>query len=1344
MKKQNARRILAFVLALMLALPVLSIPTFAQQTTVQISQDKQNASASKRPESLFFQDFEALDLGATAGSIKTIVSGPSTAKIVQGALGRHNVLQIDCAAVDTAGKYLVNFNQNKDMFVDITSSVTKDIPITPYCTCPQKCEEGAMYTSCEVCGAEGATPADCKGHVPTDEDCICTKPCVGEEINHDCVVCGGENGNINVCMKPILPEIPTYKYMVEGKFTTKGGVTYVIEGEVNTEDYTILAVKITTDRMKVDANGDPVLDENGKFIIETVEVPFAEVNYNGYKTQEKKDSNGNTVKTEKLDANGNVVMEIVYGADGKPVQVPKVIPLLDENGKQVVEIITYQATDPETGDLLFNEDGTPVMLTKEELQWTTEKTFMTKEITKADGTVEIRIYDGVTPDSNGKVWPKKMVDVKVDKTAPVMVPVMEEVLATAVSGVYITSMGVKDARNGGQNNAGKPAYMQTATIKSDVLVFSSDYYFSADDPETPDVDESLSRGIDIRISAVDDKGTKKNFDFLSVGNPSEGMIELKPHQDAPTELIGGSVKVPLGTWVNILVVADFTSGTYVLYINGDLIASRQNVQIKEQEVDVPVLDAEGNPVMIEKLDKDGKVVMEEVWIDKVEKDENGNVVMTEKLDADGNVVMTEKLDADGNVVMTEKLGEDGQPVLGENGEPEMVPVMVPVMVEKLVTEQVMVDKLDENGKVVMVEKRDELTGAPVWENGKPVMVPVKVPKLDENGKPIYVVVKEQVFEPVLDENGQPVLDENGQPKMQPKMVPVMVVKTQKEKQMLPATNKWVGACIGIAGNSWNLGHFLRNAPVSGYRGYMQIDNVAIYDGDQLPALFDYLGYSIDYNEDYEDLGIGHLVPMSNANATASVEWDEAGEAGGNKAVKVVYADNVDYNYMPPTAGASYLNTSTIVLEANYFLPKGSESRFQSQLRKVGAIVNEEGDPFANYPLNGEKKESPSKDKKSKVYEWIDLYWITASNTTAKLNFTGCKSVVNPIDATDALMHIELPMDEWFALSTVIDLKTGAFTLYVNGVARITGNLIKSLNFHEADGSFTQAKNYELKNISMGSSMWIASKVNKDQKNIGYFYVDDTMMTAMGDLAKMERVEGMLSADIFANGNYVTTVTDNNLFFTSPKITVENRNVFDLKEYLGTDQLLKADDATIRFTSPAGIRFASKVDLEALNALYAMLPQQGDEAVPVDADEVQLLDVSFGTLIVPSDSLKGNSVTFEALDAAGIKYLDIQGTKDHYYDVDGDESTTHIVGSIVDLKEQNVDRLFSAVTYVRIVLPNGIVYNVYANRASKTSAQSLADDAWGEYTPAEQAVIDAYFAAVKPACDTPKKEELNAN
>lgn len=68
---------------------------------------------------------------------------------------------------------------------------------------------------------------------------------------------------------------------------------------------------------------------------------------------------------------------------------------------------------------------------------------------------------------------------------------------------------------------------------------------------------------------------------------------------------------------------------------------------------VPVMEAVQEPVMVEKLDAEGNVIVDAegnaVLVEKT--DENGNVVYQNKLDEEGNIVYAEKLDVNGNVIL---------------------------------------------------------------------------------------------------------------------------------------------------------------------------------------------------------------------------------------------------------------------------------------------------------------------------------------------------------------------------------------------------------------------------------------------------------------------------------------------------------------------------------------------------------------------------------------------------------------------------------------------------------------------------------------------------------------------
>ncbi len=522
----------------------------------------------------------------------------------------------------------------------------------------------------------------------------------------------------------------------------------------------------------------------------------------------------------------------------------------------------------------------------------------------------------------------------------------------------------------------------------------------------------------------------------------------------------------------------------------------------------------------------------------------------------------------------------------------------------------------------------------------------------------------------------------------------------------PATGHWVGPCASVNANSWNIGHFLRGGNVSDYHGFAQIDNLAVYDGSKMADLFAYLGYSKEFEEDYEDKEIGTILDTyfdGSLPISAVVDF----EGNGNKSamIDLTHSGNIGANFKPKTGSVTYLDSKTVVLESDYYLTSDAVSKIQSQIQAIGAHIDVLGSPFA-YPMQSDKS-----------YTEINLYTIDASNPSSDPIVTFAGATVS--EETGLAPSVTIERGRWNTFSTVINLSNGSYTLYINGVAAISGRLAKIISGTE----------YYFNDISFTKNQWVAAKVMTGSLNRqGKLYLDEMMVTELGGgKAETVLVEAMLSADIYANGQFYTTVTDSNVFYKSSDIEIDAK-VFDLKEQVGTSQLLAMEGASIRFTSPTGLRFASKVDLDALNALYAMVDNP--------ESEISLKSVSFGTLIIPTDMLDGVDLSFENLNAKGITdYLDIPGIKDYYYDLDGDETTTHICGSILDIKEKNIDRLFTGVNYVRIVLPNGIEYNIYS-RTHRASAQSVADDAWGEYTPAEQAVIDAFLAGVKPAADIP--------
>ncbi len=1027
MKHKNARKITAFLLALVLILPIVSIPAIADNAVVT-----PDGTVVTAPNALVFQSFDDVALGKP-----TVVKGPATAKIVVGPDGRGNVLQIDCVAVGNENNYYVHFNNDKNTWAAISN----------------------VYIS-----------------YTTLDDGTSVPYLTGE-------------------MRPLTSGGDTYK--IEGIVNTnfcEFEIAKVTDLDGNLVEYADIIVKGYKEVNKLDEYGNviwmPVLDENGQQVIgeqidengNVIMLPvwLQDTNEDG---TPKVDENGNPVYVQDTNADGS----LKFDDKGNPVWVQKSEIVLDENGNPIMDPVRDPVTnkpvlarDPETGKYLIGPDGKPVYETAPRVQL---------------------VY---TP-SIGPV--SKTVKVKVNDTSKFL-----------TKSAYITTEAFKDAYGGGVNNIAMAANLQHPALKSNVLIFSADYFFSAaveDDPETPDVDETveaLTRGMDIRAIATYQyeengtvKTTKKNFDFMNLANPSDGTITLRAHEgDAKTQLIGGTKVVNLGTWVNILIAADMRSGTYAIYIDGELMCIRQDADLSSTSG--------------------------------------------------------------------------------------------------------------------------------------------------------------------------------------------------------PASGHWVGPCVSINSNSWNLGHFTRGGKVEDYKGFVQIDNIAVYEGTQMEELFAYLGYSKEFEEDYEGNEVGDVL---NTYFNGSTPQATVGEVNGNKvaAIDLTYAGNVDANFKPEINAVTYLDSKTVVLESDYYLSADAIVKFQSQIHNIGAHIDVEGSPFA-YPMQG-----------NKTYQWIDLYTVDATQNSNLATVTFSGATIPEGEETAPSVTIE--KGKWNTFSTVINLADGSYTLYINGVYAIEGRLAKLINNVV----------YNFTDVSFAQDQWIVAKImqgNLSRK--GMLYLDEMMVTELGGgKAETMLIEAMLSADVYANGEFYKTVTNTNIFYKSSDIEIE-AEIFDLKEQVGTDRLLKMEGASIRFTSPTGLRFASEVDLEALEALYAMVDNT--------ESEINLLSVSFGTLIIPTDMLGGKNLSFETLAAEGItNYLDIPGVKDYYYDLDGDETTTHICGSIINIKESNIDRLFTGVNYVRIVLPNGVEYNIYSDRTYRASAQSVADDAWGEYAPEEQAVIDAFLAGVKPAADT---------
>lgn len=184
-----------------------------------------------------------------------------------------------------------------------------------------------------------------------------------------------------------------------------------------------------------------------------------------------------------------------------------------------------------------------------------------------------------------------------------------------------------------------------------------------------------------------------------------------------------------------------------------------------------------------------------------------------------------------------------------------------------------------------------------------------------------------------------------------------------------------------------------------------------------------------------------------------------------------------------------------------------------------------------------------------------------------------------------------------------------------------------------------------------------------------------------------------------------------------------------------------DGAQLRLVETSGntggIRFATKIDKDTLD--YATFMNKGESSV------------SYGTLIVPLDYLMdedGNwligDFSLYSLEMAELPYLNIVAKDGIIRNADG---SITLLASISEIKEQNYDRKFAAVGYVKYEL-DGIEQYLYSDFDPENNARSLrelartalndvtetpnatyryetADGSYSRYTDAQRTLLSRY-------------------
>ncbi|MBQ9773269.1 MAG: SGNH/GDSL hydrolase family protein [Clostridia bacterium] len=496
--------------------------------------------------------------------------------------------------------------------------------------------------------------------------------------------------------------------------------------------------------------------------------------------------------------------------------------------------------------------------------------------------------------------------------------------------------------------------------------------------------------------------------------------------------------------------------------------------------------------------------------------------------------------------------------------------------------------------------------------------------------------------------------------------------------------------ITVKENTWDLLQLNRNNRTPNLvDGYVMMDDMKIYDGSAFSTEI-----IAGFKDTYEQYSLGTKITTAwgyNTNKPAEiVAYNKVlADADGNKFVRVpvVYDEdqgittagytNSDKTLMINNPALS-ANDEFMILDISY-RPHGNETdiaeTIELQLRSFNFDLKV-ADGSVVTPKGGTAA-AITEDVSQKAGHYCTLFFINLN--TGALSFG-----THGFERTGAAGLVQ---DEWNDIRYILNLKNATATVLVNGevYATIPSMILTGTNWDACtNGS----------NLTIPGGNIIISKVNKTN-TASFLPVQD-------------------ADENYSNVNYVDIDNVDLTTKTSAEIIAD----FNPEKYDGI--VTTEQKSSIRHTAPTGLRFATLVNEDMLDELHALI---GDA----------LLGVAFGTLIVPEDYLTdGTEFTVEALEAAGKKYLNVEATHGAYFKVDDDASTTHFVGSIVNILDGNETRPFAGIGYVKATLMTGAEYYFYSPVAYVTDVQQTAQkvldttDISG-YTTASKKAIEAFAA-----------------
>lgn len=288
-----------------------------------------------------------------------------------------------------------------------------------------------------------------------------------------------------------------------------------------------------------------------------------------------------------------------------------------------------------------------------------------------------------------------------------------------------------------------------------------------------------------------------------------------------------------------------------------------------------------------------------------------------------------------------------------------------------------------------------------------------------------------------------------------------------------------------------------------------------------------------------------------------------------------------------------------------------------------------------------------------------------ATTGARLDLKTSDTYATPLSAVWGQPMVEIPANT--EVYVVVPLSSiDDATKYIPGIAYATGDTFAG------KGQISQKG--VLYSSNADRTGWAQDYVNAK----GAAHIKQIQMFVLGNAdATNNTMVAKGNFDLTISGVYVTTKEEYNAKYAAANFAMNG--------------------GAVRMNQETGIRFASTLSKNYYNYLTETY---GEE------------NVTFGTIITPEHyATAAGAMTFAALDAldtavyGATKYLNV--TADGFYKET--ETQAQIVGSLVGIKETHYDWNYTAVSYVKIVDGENVMY-VYADNAVSRSIAGVAKDA----------------------------------